>query len=802
MKIRFGFIISFIYACLFFPLMVMAETVTEEWVKLYNGNNTYNVATDITVDTAGNSYVTGRGYNGTDYDFVTIKYDKNGNELWVKKYDSQGNPIYNTGSDQPYAIALDGNGNVYVTGYSLLSGSRMDYTTVKYDTNGNELWVRHYNGPSNLHDFATNIAVDGSGNVYVSGNSRGGWPWDYATIKYDTNGNELWVKRYNGPGNGFDTVSKIVVDDAGYSYVTGTSFGGTSTGYEYATIKYDPNGNELWVKTYNNAAHYDDGAASIVVDSAGNSYVTGSSFGSGTRKDFTTIKYDVDGNELWVSRYSGPWGSEDFATGIAMDSTGNIFVTGRIHFISSYNGAYQYTTIKYDTNGNQLWVKAYDGYGGTTDIAVDNKDNIFITGHHSGGSTGSDYLTIKYDTEGNELWTKRYASPGRYQDIPYAMALDSAGNAYVTGYKAYVVAGDRGSSYSDMHYVTVKYSSGVVDTDGDGVPDISDNCIYTPNPDQADTDADGAGDVCDNDDDNDGILDGDDNCPFNPNPDQLDTDDDGVGDACDGDKDGDDIINEQDNCPSHPNTDQTDTDGDREGDECDINDDNDEYLDVDDNCPTVVNNDQADMDGDGIGNVCDIDIDGDGKNNEVDNCPLTSNSDQDDTDGDGLGNACDPDDDNDGYPDEGDNCPFVPNDQSDLDGDGRGDACDADLDGDDIANEIDNCPTTPNSSQLDTDADGIGDACDPDIDGDGVDNGADLCADTPLGEIVDPESGCSIAQLAPCGGPQGTTVSWRNHGKYVSRVAKTAESFVELGLITEAEKDAIVSAAANSSCGK
>jgi len=786
--IRFGFVISFICAFLSFPLMVMAETVTEEWVKLYDGGNLYNVVADTVVDDAGNSYVTGYSSDGSKKDFVTVKYDTNGNEVWVTQYDK-------TTNDQPYAIALDGDGNVYVTGYSINYGSSMDFATVKYDTNGNELWVRYYNGPSNRHDYATSIAVDSSGNVYVSGNSRGGWPWDYATVKYDTNGNELWAKRYNGSGNSYDTVSDIAVDDAGNIFVTGTGNDST-TGNDYTTIKYDTDGNELWLRQYNGASNFPDGASSIIVDAAGNSYVTGYSSTSGSNKDFATVKYDAEGNELWVSRYTGPGGRLDFATNIALDNAGNVFVTGRSQS-SSWNNAYVYATIKYDTNGNEQWIKKHGPlatYSNPSDIEVDNTGNIYVT-----GMSGSRFSTIKYDTDGNELWLEQYASLESNTHKAIALGLDSAGNAYVTGYK-YTYDGHR--TWKDYSYVTIKYSSGVTDTDGDGIPDISDNCVYTPNPDQANNDEDGKGNACDPDDDNDGVLDGADNCPFNPNPDQLDTDGDGAGDVCDGDLDGDDIINEEDNCPVHPNTDQTDTDGDGEGDECDANDDNDEHLDVDDNCPTVVNNDQADMDGDGIGNVCDIDIDGDGKNNEVDNCPLTSNSDQDDTDGDGLGNACDPDDDNDGYLDESDNCPFVSNDQSDLDGDGRGNACDGDLDGDDIANEIDNCPTTPNSSQLDTDTDGIGDACDPDIDGDGVNNGADLCADTPLGEIVDPESGCSIAQLAPCEGPQGTTVSWRNHGKYVSRVAKTAESFVELGLITEAEKGAIVSAAANSSCGK
>jgi hypothetical protein len=106
----------------------------------------------------------------------------------------------------------------------------------------------------------------------------------------------------------------------------------------------------------------------------------------------------------------------------------------------------------------------------------------------------------------------------------------------------------------------------------------------------------------------------------------------------------------------------------------------------------------------------------------------------------------------------------------------------------------------PNADQADFDNDGQGDACDADVDGDGINDAEDQCLGTAPGEavVLDPESedlGCSIAQLAPCDAP------WRNHGAYVSAVTRTAEEFLALGLITEAEKDAIVAAAAESQCG-
>jgi len=190
-----------------------------------------------------------------------------------------------------------------------------------------------------------------------------------------------------------------------------------------------------------------------------------------------------------------------------------------------------------------------------------------------------------------------------------------------------------------------------VDTDGDLVVDVNDNCPAIPNPDQADSDGDGIGDLCDN-------------CPLTANPDQADADGDGLGDLCD-------------NCPLTANQDQLNADGDGQGDACDLDDDNDGVPDLSDNCPLTANPDQLDTEGDGQGNPCDPDDDNDGILDSADNCPLHINPGQLDTDGDGQGDACDPDDDNDGIPDGTDNCPLTPNpDQLDSNGNGKGNVCD------------------------------------------------------------------------------------------------------------------------------
>jgi hypothetical protein len=188
-------------------------------------------------------------------------------EHWVRIYNG---PFCDW--DIPTDIAIDADGNVVVTGSCDMENQGLglsDYATVKYNSSGAELWVATYNSPENNNDLATSLAIDAEGNVYVTGQcEQNGFCMDFVTIKYNSAGEERWVARYNGVGNGYDRAEDIAVDEDGNVYVTGYSLG-SGTEYDYTTIKYDSAGVEQWVARYNGSTNEDDLAYAIAVDIQG-----------------------------------------------------------------------------------------------------------------------------------------------------------------------------------------------------------------------------------------------------------------------------------------------------------------------------------------------------------------------------------------------------------------------------------------------------------------------------------------------------------------------------------------------------
>jgi hypothetical protein len=423
----------------------------QAWVARYNGPaNGGDSAVAMAIDGSGNVYVTGGSDSDITPDFITIKYDSTGQQQWVARFSGGDNT-----AEFANAIAVDSSGNVYVTGVGWGYGSDSDYATVKYDSSGQQQWVARYDGPANSLDTAMAIAIDGSRNVYVTGYSPGsGTGFDYATVKYNSSGQEEWVMRYNGPGNSDDVARAIAVDSLGNVSVTGQSIG-SGTGADYTTIKYNASGQEEWVMRYNGPGNGTDVPYGITIDDSDNIYVTGASIGT-IFPDFdcATIKYNSTGQQQWVARYNGPGNSDDGANAIAIDELSNSYVTGSSHDL---NTNYEhYVTIKYNSAGQEQWSTRYSGPENGDNlaiaIAVDGPGNVYVTGASSGLGTDWDYATVKYNTSGTEEWVARYNGPGNFVDTAYGIGVDALGNVYVAGTSV--------GSGTNTDYATIKYVQG------------------------------------------------------------------------------------------------------------------------------------------------------------------------------------------------------------------------------------------------------------------------------------------------------------------------------------------------------
>ncbi|MES2285991.1 MAG: SBBP repeat-containing protein [Bacteroidota bacterium] len=473
-QIQFFFIL---FGCLIFNHAI--AQLNYKWVKSISSTGLGNdKGYSIAVDDSGFVYVTGifgggvapADFNpfGTPISLVGAgalncffaKYNANGDCVWAKTLDASNGSSGSLGK----SIALDTAGNIYLAGaflgtvdfnpsnqtfYQVSSSGDLDGFVAKYDNNGNFQWIKSQGGA--LLDIANGVALDITGNVYVTGvfksgnfESQGAGTQFYALgaedifiAKYDNAGIFQWANPIGGADR--DIATAIAVDKFGNAYLTG-SFKGT--------VDFDPG----------------PGTVNQTV--------------LGTADAIFFAKYDPSGAYIISQKLSGSSGS-GLGTSIAVDTVGKFYVTG------AFSGSVDFNPIggqvRTSFGAKDMFYAKYNQFGeyefaypiGTpataitdsaigSSIVLDHIGNIYITGSfqgqadfdpssadetHTSATDGGDIFFAKYDNAGNYLWAKSLCTG--LEDAGTSIAVDTAGSVYVTGYYQGTVNFDIGAGMAN-----------------------------------------------------------------------------------------------------------------------------------------------------------------------------------------------------------------------------------------------------------------------------------------------------------------------------------------------------------------
>jgi hypothetical protein len=352
------------------------------WTNFWRGPWTSSVE-DMAVGTNGNIYVTGYASEmKSSPDYQTIAYSRDGMSLWTNYYKgiytNIGNypPYTSSADDRATGVATDGSGKVYVTGSSKITTDRSEYVTIAYSNLGTPLWTNRY--PAYWTRSPAAVVADTLGHVYVAGTSPvGEGAPAFATLAYSNEGVPLW---FNNGGTPWGSAQALAVDGSGNVCVAGS--------YMQAVI-YSSGGTRLWWKA---GVWYPATASAVAVGSNTNVYLIGCESNSVSGYDFVTLAYSSAAPPLWTNRYDGPGHTNDYAQALAVGRDGTVYVTGYSWGTDSF---YDYLTIAYSSDGVPLWTNRYNGpangYDQAFAMAVDGSGNIYVTGYSQGDCT-----TIKY----------------------------------------------------------------------------------------------------------------------------------------------------------------------------------------------------------------------------------------------------------------------------------------------------------------------------------------------------------------------------------------------------------------------
>lgn len=408
-------------AFVFAALTSVGGAQTPIWVRQF-GSTFDDYARAAAPDGAGGVYVSGWGPNAGYSDAWLARHDSSGNPIWIRQ-------VGTSNHDEAHAAATDGTGGVYVSGHTWgnLGGpnaGNADVWLARFDSAGNQTWIRQLGTINDDRAFAA--APDGSGGVYFSGDTGGNFAGQQGgqgsvwLARYDSAGNQAWIRQFGGLS--WSSAAAAASDGAGGVYLSGLThggLGGPNVGNADAWLaRYDGAGNQIWVRQVGTPD--EDIASAAAADGTGGVYISGHTNGSlggpsvGSR-DAWLARYDVAGNQIWIRQVGTP--VDDLARAVVLTDAGGAYLSGltRGSLGGANAGSYDAWVARYDAAGHQTWIRQFGGFNfDSADAAsTDGLGGMYVCGesrNNLGGpivGTGIVWLA-RYD---GAIVTTRYCSP-------------------------------------------------------------------------------------------------------------------------------------------------------------------------------------------------------------------------------------------------------------------------------------------------------------------------------------------------------------------------------------------------------
>jgi len=404
-------------------------------------------AGSVAILTAGTTDVTATStVDPSMRDTVTLTVDPLGVLMWTRQFGTSSN-------DQAFGVATDAEGNVYAAGYTFgaLEGAgagNADAFVRSYDREGSLRWTRQFG--TSADDEAFGVATDAEGNVYAAGYTRGALEGpnaggeDVFIRSYDRDGSLRWTRQF-GTSSG-DFATGMATDASGNVYVTGYTLGaleGPNAGSEDAFIRsYDRDGSLRWTRQFGTSS--EDVATGVATDAIGNVYVTGYTYGAlhGPNSGFVDVfvrSYDSAGGLRWTRQFGT--GSGDVANGVATDASGNVFIAGGTFgdLDGTSAGSEDAFVRSYDSEGGLRWTRQFGTSSGdvANGVATDASGNVYAAGSTGGALDGAEFGTFdafvrSYDNEGSLRWTRQFGTSSG--DVANDVAIDANRGVHATGY--------------------------------------------------------------------------------------------------------------------------------------------------------------------------------------------------------------------------------------------------------------------------------------------------------------------------------------------------------------------------------